>query len=181
MAIGKGFRGDPTARRRRAPDEVLLAAQEVIRRHGAGESRRSIARGLGLARTSVDRIVAEYQAAQLGADDAELGAELDALVSKYEGGVPAGFGVDDADPVLVAELVASGVDVEHEDALAVLAALTRDPGDALARWRIGHLPRTAEWWAGRNKLGQLLTEEAEIKAKLAAGWRYREGAWHPPA
>jgi hypothetical protein len=78
---------DPTARRRRAPDEVLLAAQEVIRRHGAGESVRSIARALGLARTSVARIVAEYEAAREVVDSGEdLNSEYAALVAKYGDG-----------------------------------------------------------------------------------------------
>jgi hypothetical protein len=77
MTFGKNG-DDPTARRRRAPDEVLLAAQEVIRRHKSGESARSIARRLKLSRTSVDGIVAQYRAAQ----DDELDAEAAALVSK---------------------------------------------------------------------------------------------------
>jgi hypothetical protein len=90
MRFGKNG-DDPTARRRRAPDEVLLAAQEVIRRHGQGESVRSITRGLGLARTSVARIVAKYEAAQEAVDSGDdLNSEYAALVSKYgDGGMKA--------------------------------------------------------------------------------------------
>jgi hypothetical protein len=151
MTFGKSG-DDPTARRRRAPDEVLLAAQEVIRRHSQGESVRSIARALGLARTSVARIVAEYQAAQESLDSGDLNSERAALVSKYEGGYE-GFDIADADPELIARLVAGGVDITDSASIAVMAALTTDPGDALADWRIRHLPRTAEWLASRDMLG----------------------------
>jgi hypothetical protein len=178
MIFGK-HKGDPTARRRRAPDEVLAAAQEVIRRHGAGESARSIARGLELSRTSVDRIIYEYKAAQEALESGDVDAELAALVSKYEGGSAPGFVLADADPVLVEKLVASGVDLDAEETLELLAAFTADP-NALNKFRLGHAPKTAEWRSMRNKCGQLLTEEAQIKAKLAAGWRYRNFAWHPP-
>jgi hypothetical protein len=173
---------DPTARRRRAPDEVLLAAQDVIRRHSQGESVRSIARALGLARTSVARIVAEYDAAQEALDSGDLNAEYAALVSKYQAGFDAEeFDVADADSELVARLVAGGVDMEAEETLQVLWALTADPGNSLATYRIPHLPRTAEWRAGRDKLGRPLAEAAELNAKIAAGWRYHDFAWHPPA
>jgi hypothetical protein len=113
--------------------------------------------------------------------DAELDAEMAALVSKYEGGTAPGFVLADADPVLVARLRDNGVDLEHPDTLAALAGVTADPTNELWKFRLGRAPKTEAWWEGRNKLGQLLTEEAEIKAKLAAGWRYREFAWHPPA
>lgn len=87
MDFGKNG-DDPTIRRRRAPDQVLLHAQDIIRRHGAGEKERSIARGLGLARTSVHRVIEQYQAAQELVDSGEdLNSEYAALVSKYEGGL----------------------------------------------------------------------------------------------
>jgi hypothetical protein len=145
---------DPTARRRRAPDEVLLAAQEVIRRHGAGESARSIARGLGLSRTSVDRIVQQYRDAQRQRE--ELDAEAATLVAKYEGGFNADFDIADADPELVARFEDLGIDLTDPDAVGVLAALTNSPTDALSNWRIGHLPKTAEWQAGHDMLGRQL-------------------------
>jgi len=44
--MGKGFRGDPSARRRRSPDEALRDAQAIIRRFLDGESIRVIARAL---------------------------------------------------------------------------------------------------------------------------------------
>jgi len=59
---------DPTVRYRRSPDRMLRDAQEVIRRHGAGEAIRSIARELRMSRTSVARIVAEYHAARNAVD-----------------------------------------------------------------------------------------------------------------
>ncbi len=143
---------------------------------------RVIARAVGLPPTTVYRVIREYRAAQQQQHDLdhEVASEARALLAKYEAaGVGAkDFDVADADPVLVARLVASGVDITDEESVAVMAALTKDPGDELARWRIGSLPRTAEWWEGRNKLGQLLTERAVTDAKIAAGWRYHDFAWH---
>jgi hypothetical protein len=88
MVFGKSG-DDPTARRRRSPDAVLLAAREIVARHGRGESARSIARGLKLSRTSVDRIIAQYRAAQEAAEaavDAELDVEMGAVLAKYSDG-----------------------------------------------------------------------------------------------
>jgi hypothetical protein len=114
MRFGKNG-DDPTARRRRAPDEVLLQAQEVIARQLQGESVRSIARALGLARTSVARIVAEYEAAQEALDSGEdLNSEHAALVAKYSDG---GMKADDVRTV--------------EDVRSL---------NALEYYRLGHLP-----------------------------------------
>lgn len=179
MKFGK-YSDDPTARRRRAPEDVLAGAQEIIRRYTDGQTIRAIARDMGLARTSVDRVVKQYQEAldAQAVDDAD--AEINALLARWEGGTPQDFTLEDADPELVADLRAAGIDVEHPETLSVLAALTAHPTDELARYRLQHVPRTAEWHAERTPHGRLKTEQAEIDAKLAAGWRYRDGAWHPP-
>ena len=175
---------DPTSRPRRSHDQELLTAQEIIRRHGAGESVRTTAREVGLPRTSVHRVIAQYRAAQRHQHDVddELASEAAALLAKYGGGVDAeGFDIADADPVVVSGLVANGVDISDPQSIAVIAALTKDPTNELALYRCGHLPRTAEWWSVRNPLGQLLSEEAEIKTKIAGGWRYHDFGWHAPA
>jgi hypothetical protein len=78
---------DPTSRPRRTRDEELLTAQEITRRHLAGESVRVIARAVGLPRMSVQRVIQNYRRAQVGADDPDLDAELGALLSKFEGGL----------------------------------------------------------------------------------------------
>jgi hypothetical protein len=144
----------------------LLSAQEVVRRHRAGESVRVIARAVGLPRTSVHRIIQEYRRARDASPlERELDAELDALLSRYEGGFDAEtFDIADADPELVARLVANGVDITDPASTAVIAALTRDPTNALAKWRAGHLPRTAEWLAGHDMLGRPL-----LDSRLAGG------------
>jgi hypothetical protein len=160
----------------------LKDAREIIRRHLRDESIRVIARALGLPRTSVHRVVQEYRAAQQrqrpgwAADGERDDAEFDALVSRYEGSLHADA---EPDPVLVAELREGGVDVECEETLDLLRAYTQDP-NPLNEFRLQNAPKTAQWWSVRNKLGQLLTEEEEIKAKLTAGWRYRDGAWRTP-
>jgi len=108
-------------------------------------------------------------------------AEAAALAAKYGAGFDAeGFDIGDADPVLVARLVALGVDIAAPESIEVIAALTKDPADEFSLWRVGHLPRTAEWRAGRDNLGRPLAEAAEVEAKVAAGWRYHDFAWHPP-
>jgi IclR helix-turn-helix domain len=92
MKLGKNG-GDPTARRRRDPEQALKDAREIIRRHGQRQSIREIARALGLPRTSVHRVVQEYRAAQQRqrpgwmAGDERDDAEFGALVSQYEGGL----------------------------------------------------------------------------------------------
>jgi hypothetical protein len=180
------YKDDPTSRKRRDPDETLRANQEIIRRHLRDESVRAIAAAVGVPRMSVQRTIQQYKRARAQRDDdlrddGERDAELGALLSKYEGGVSGDFSIGNADPVLVARLVANGVDVEHPDTLMLLERVTVDPADELARFRLSYAPRTAAWWAGRNKLGQPLAEAAELKAKFEAGWRYRDFAWHPPA
>ena len=80
MKFGKRG-GDPTSRRRRDPDAALLQAQEIVRRHVAGESVRGIARAVGLAPTSVHRVIAEYRRAK---EATPLERELDALFAKLD-------------------------------------------------------------------------------------------------
>ncbi|MDP7728938.1 MULTISPECIES: helix-turn-helix domain-containing protein [Mycobacterium] len=80
-------RNDPSSRPRRTRDAELLAAQEIVRPHLAGESVRVIAAAVDLPRTSVHRVIQDYRRAQEGADDPEVDAELDALLSKYQGGL----------------------------------------------------------------------------------------------
>jgi hypothetical protein len=187
--------GDPTSRRRRTPDQMLRDSQEIIRRYQAGEKDRGIARAMGLHRETVRRVIGEYKAAQetqrvgrpegggLAAEDLDdLDTEAAALLAKYEGGFDAeAFDIADADPELVARFEGLGIDLTDPDAVAVLAALTRSPTDPLNTWRIRHLPKTAEWQAGHDKLGRPLAEAAVVNAKVAAGWRYHDFAWHPPA
>jgi len=68
---------DPSARRRRDPDQALLDAREVVRRHLAGESVREIAAVLGLSATTVHRTIQDYRRAKREADrDAEQSAVL---------------------------------------------------------------------------------------------------------
>jgi hypothetical protein len=123
---------------------------------------REIARAVGLPRTSVHRVIQQFRAAQQAQSsldtelDDELAAEAAAVLAKYAGGFDAEFDIADADPELVARLVAGGVDLTHPDAAGVLAPLTRNPADPLTNWRIGHLPRTAEWLAGHDMLGRPL-------------------------
>jgi hypothetical protein len=62
------FRGDPTARRRRDADESLETVQEVVRRHLQGESIRSIAKNVGLPKTSVHRTVMDYRRSKRESD-----------------------------------------------------------------------------------------------------------------
>jgi hypothetical protein len=84
MKLGKRG-GDPTSRRRRAPDAALLQAQEIVRRHVAGESVRGIARAVGLAPTSVHCVIAEYRRAKEATPlERELDPELDALFAKLD-------------------------------------------------------------------------------------------------
>jgi NADH:ubiquinone oxidoreductase subunit E len=73
-----------TSRRRLSRDEALRAAQEIIRRHVAGESVRTIARAVQLPRTSVHRVIQDYRRAQL---DAEVDAEAATALAKYDGAV----------------------------------------------------------------------------------------------
>lgn len=75
-----GFRGDPSARRRRDADEVLRDAQEIVRRHLRGEHVRPIASALGLPRNTVHRVIQDYRRAQR---EVERDAEQAALLSKY--------------------------------------------------------------------------------------------------
>jgi Homeodomain-like domain len=181
---------DPPSRHRRTPNQMLLDAQEIIRRHRAGEKVRAIARALGLPRTTVTRVIEQFQAAEGASELGDVDAEAAALVAKFAAGFDPDFTVADADPALVARLVADGVDIEaveddndggtYKPAYHVLAVLTADPSDAFGQFRSHHLPRTQEWWSIRNNVGQLLTEEAEIREKQAAGWRYRNFAWRSP-
>jgi hypothetical protein len=179
MGLGKNG-GDPTARRRRSHDEVLRHAQEIVRLRGEGWHVRAIARELGLSRGSVNNVLLQYEAALAGSEDDDLQAENHALVTKYGAGVDGDFSVDDADPVLVAELRASGVDLEDAETLEALALVTADPNNELARWRLQNSPKTDAWWEGRDPLGRPLSEVAELQAKLDSGWRYHGFAWHPP-
>jgi hypothetical protein len=68
MDLGKN-RGDPTARRRRSHDEVLLHAQDIVRLRDEGQSERSIARQLGLSRGSVKNVSKQFDEALEGSDD----------------------------------------------------------------------------------------------------------------
>ena len=161
---------------------MLLAAQEIIRLFKAGESVRSIARAVGLPRTSVHRTIQEYRVAlTVETDDDALAAECAALVARYDGGADADFCLDDADPVLVAQLRDAGVDLDEPGTLALVARVTADPSDELARFQLAHAPRTAAWWSVRNACGQLVVERAKSDAMIDAGWRYHSFGWHDPA
>jgi IS30 family transposase len=101
--------------------------------HLEGFSVREIAREVGCSRSTVHRVIQrlsadyEQQLAALRAVSATLRARLEKL------------GIDTVNP--------------HPETVAVMAALAENPTDALAEHRIRYLPRTDEWWAGRNALG----------------------------
>jgi hypothetical protein len=173
-----GFGGDATARRRRSSEEVLAQAKEIVRRHEEGQPTRAIARALGLSRGSVRNVIDTWEDA-LTAEEAD--EEAAAVLARLGSAPDPDFALEDADPVLVGELRAAGVDLEHEETLHALARVHADPDDQLARYQLRHAPKTAEWWEGRNNLGQLIVERAKTDAMIDAGWRYHSFCWHDPA
>lgn len=78
-----GFaKDDPTARRRRSPDQALKDAREIVKRHRRGEHLRPIAAALGLSKTTVERVIKDFRRAQ-----AQAGHDVEqaALLSKLGG------------------------------------------------------------------------------------------------
>jgi hypothetical protein len=143
-----------------------------------------IARAVRLPRTSVHRTIQQYRAAQQAqsSPDDELTAESAAVLAKYGGGFDADeFDIADAPTELPERFERMGIDLTDEAAISCMAKPVEDPADALANWRVTHLPRTAEWRAGHDKLGRPLAEAAELNARIAAGWRHRNFSWHRPA
>ncbi len=117
--------GDPD-RRRLDPEQAHKLTQQIIRRHAHGESIREISRATGMPRTSVHRIVQEQKRAQAEADaeqEQELQAEL-----------------DDLDKGLPYDILSTEQQMQRELS-EILADLATDPNDALAKYRLRHIPK----------------------------------------
>lgn len=144
---------DPTARRRRSPDQALKDAQQIIKRHRRGEHLRPIAAALGLSKTTVERVIKDWRRAQ-----AEAGRDVEqaALLAKLGGGGGAraggdiitsnGFDGDEFDDDFD-ELADTPYDrLSREDQVRLEwklneAVLRADPTDPLALYRRGYLRR----------------------------------------
>ena len=168
----------------REPDERDF---QVAARKAEGLSYSEIARELGMSKPGVQRSLArvaehappepvcaecaENTEPQCAEDTApEVTDDLDSGWDAETRAMMASFDIATVPAELVERLDGMGVDLTQPESVWVMLALTEDPTDELNLYRIAHLPRTAQWWAGRDALGRLISTGAADWAQLDADW-----------
>lgn len=145
-----------------------------------GLSYREIAREYGTSVASVERSLARVEAAEPAPAEPEAGTEpepeltIDELDNGLGDELPQdeeAFDLAAVPAAQVEQLDSMGVDLTDPESMAVMIALTEDPTDELNLYRISHLPRRPEWWAGRSPLGVPLDPRGSSDwAQLDADW-----------